>query len=107
MVVLTDTPATARAAAEAAAKAAAAAAEAAAAAAADTASDSSGHSSGGSPLASMLRGRKRKSKRLQLERHYPNNRRASQLKQKLLSHEFSLQTILSTDESINTCLYKR
>lgn len=56
MVVLTDTPATARAAAEAAAKAAAAAA----AAAADAASDSSSNSSGGSPLASMLRGKSRK-----------------------------------------------
>lgn len=67
MVVLTDTPATARAAAEAAAKAAAAAAEAAAAAAADAASDGSDHSSGGSPLASMLRGKKRKSKRFQWE----------------------------------------
>jgi len=66
MVVLTDTPATARAAIEVAVKAAAAA-EAAAAAAADAASDGSDHSSGGSPLASMLRGRKRKSKRFQFE----------------------------------------
>lgn len=60
MVVLTDTPATARTAAEAAAKAAAAAA---AAAAAEAGSDSGSSSGGGSPLKSMLSGRRRKSKR--------------------------------------------
>jgi hypothetical protein len=66
MVVLTDTPATARAAVEAAAKAAAAAA--AAAAALEAASDSSSNGSGGgSPLAGRLKGKGRKSKRLQFE----------------------------------------
>lgn len=60
MVVLTDTPATARAAAAAAAVAAAAAA----AAAAEAASDSSS-SGGGSPMKSLLSGRRRKSKRFE------------------------------------------
>lgn len=63
MVVLTDTPATARAALEAAAKAAAAAE---AAAAVEAASDSSSRSSD-SPLTGMLGGRRRKNKRLQFE----------------------------------------